>query len=124
MPRLANMLEMNRYIVYAILASIWIISLGTAVPTFNFRRFNVNFSNFCMHTSQIIFLIFFFFLQILEFKDYTQFMCVEGEFSSKSTTICIMLTHISYPRAVQSKGTGRGGYVPPPPDFETLRRPC
>ena len=50
MPRLANMLEMNRYIVYAILAFIWIISLGTAVPTFNFRRFNVNFSNFCMHT--------------------------------------------------------------------------
>ena len=88
MPRLANMLEMNRYIVYAILASIWIISLGTAVPTFNFRRFNVNFSNhFCMNTSQSIVLIFIRFFQILEFKDYTQFMCVEGEFLSKITTI-------------------------------------
>ena len=56
------MLEMNRYIVYAILASIWIISIGTAVPTFNFRRFNVNFSNFCMHTyikkNEIFFYIF------------------------------------------------------------------
>merc|ERR1711935_1088949 len=56
------MLEMNRYIVYAILAFIWIISLGTAVPTFNFRRFNT-----------------------LEFKDYTQFMCVE-EFRTVDNT--------------------------------------
>ena len=54
------MLEMNRYIVYAILASIWIISIGTAVPTFNFRRFNVNFSNYCMHT--YIKKIFFFYI--------------------------------------------------------------
>ena len=82
------MLEMNRYIVYAILASIWIISIGTAVPTFNFRRFNVNFSNFCMHTYiKKKMNSFFIFFQILEFKDYTQFMCVEGEFLSNGTTI-------------------------------------
>ena len=56
MPRLANMLEMNRFIVYAILAFIWIVSFGTAVPTFNFRRYDVYY-----------------------FKDYIWFRCVEGE---------------------------------------------
>ena len=51
MPRLANMLEMNRYIVYAILAFIWIVSLGTAVPTFDYRRYNVSSLNLCLHTA-------------------------------------------------------------------------
>ena len=132
MPRLANMLEFNRYIVYVILAFIWIVSLGTAVPTFDYRRYNVSFINLCQHTvwtlehrkfrkvnfvsvyqalgkqgthhagrsqytalhtfygpdctSQNIFQFelefpfLFYFFQIYDFKDYTQFLCVEGKF--------------------------------------------
>ena len=34
MPKLANILESNRLIVYIILAVIWLISFGVAVPTF------------------------------------------------------------------------------------------
>ena len=49
MPRLANMLEFNRFIVYVILAFIWIVSLGTAVPTFEYRRYNVSFINLWQH---------------------------------------------------------------------------
>ena len=61
MPRLANMLEMNRFIVYAILALIWILSFGTAVPTFNYRRYDVTLIIF---TCKIFFQYFFYFFSI------------------------------------------------------------
>jgi hypothetical protein len=71
------MLEMNRYIVYSILAFIWIASFGTAVPTFSSRRYNVSFSYLCVHLFFSISILFF---QTYEFKDYTQFLCPEGKF--------------------------------------------
>ena len=42
MPKLANILELNNSIVYAILAVIWLISFGSAIPTFDYRRFDVS----------------------------------------------------------------------------------
>ena len=42
MPKLANILELNRSIVYCILVAIWLISFGTAIPTFDYRRYDVS----------------------------------------------------------------------------------
>ena len=41
MPKLADILELNPLIVYAILISIWLISFGTAVPNFSYRQYKV-----------------------------------------------------------------------------------
>ena len=43
MPKLANILELNRSIVYCILGVIWLISFGAAIPTFDYRRYDVSF---------------------------------------------------------------------------------
>ena len=43
MPKLANILELNRSIVYCILVVIWLISFGAAIPTFDYRRYDVSF---------------------------------------------------------------------------------
>ena len=41
MPTLADTLELNPLITYAILISIWLISFGTAVPNFFYREYKV-----------------------------------------------------------------------------------
>ena len=43
MPKLANILELNRSIVYCILVVIWLISFGAAIPTFDYRRYDVSY---------------------------------------------------------------------------------
>ena len=41
MPRVADVLELNRFIVYTILVVIWLISIGTAVPTYLYQAYQV-----------------------------------------------------------------------------------
>ena len=41
MPKLADILELNPLIVYAILISIWLISFGIAAPNFSYRQYKV-----------------------------------------------------------------------------------
>ena len=45
MPKLADILELNPLIVYAILISIWLISFGTAIPNFSYRDYKVRDNN-------------------------------------------------------------------------------
>ena len=51
MPKLANILELNRSIVYCILGVIWLISFGAAIPTFDYRRYDVRYMFWaCLNT--------------------------------------------------------------------------
>ena len=42
MPKFANLLEFNRFLVYTILAVIWLISIGASVPALYFRKYHVS----------------------------------------------------------------------------------
>ena len=41
-PKLADIIHLNLLSVYAILAVIWLISFGAAVPTFSYRQYDVS----------------------------------------------------------------------------------
>ena len=42
MPRFANLLKLNRFSVYSILAVVWTLSFAAAAPSFYFRKYYVS----------------------------------------------------------------------------------